>query len=51
LIDHVFDREERLAEQGLQTKLFVAEEKNRVWQRVEEPGIGNQNRFAAEPTT
>jgi len=30
LIDHVFDREERLAEQGLQTKLFVAEEKNRI---------------------
>jgi hypothetical protein len=30
LIDHVFDREERLAKKGLQTKLFTAEKKKKV---------------------
>ena len=30
LIDHIFDRKERLAKKGMQTKLFTAEEKKKV---------------------
>jgi hypothetical protein len=42
LIDHIFDRKERLAKKGMQTKLFTAEEKieglqtKNLRQRVEE---------------